>query len=121
MSSPVESTISAYSSKQVDVKVLPEKNLGPEAVSTERGLFRRANARAFDNDSLEEHYVPVVNHEGAHRYYPDFEWTPQEEKRVVRRVGPALTSPFLPQLTLGRPDRLAHLLLGVLDVLRLAA
>lgn len=88
MSSPAESTYSSFPSKEADVnvKALPENNLTPQAVSTERGLFQRANAKAFDNDSLEEHYAPIVNHEGAHRYDPKFEWDPKDEKRVVRRV-----------------------------------
>lgn len=88
MSSPAESTYSTSPGKEADanVKALPENNLTPEAVSTERGLFRRADAKAFDNESLEEHYAPIMNHEGAHRYDPKFEWDPKDEKRVVRRV-----------------------------------
>lgn len=80
MSSPAEST------KEADVKVRADGGLTPDGVSTERGFFKRADARAFDNDSLDAHYAPIVNHEGAHRYDPGFQWTPQEEKRVVRRA-----------------------------------
>lgn len=86
MPSSSESTYDAFPDKAVDVKVLPENHLTPEAVSTERSLFQRANARAFDNDDLEEHYAPIVNHEGAHRYDPKFEWEAKDEKRVVRKV-----------------------------------
>ena len=88
MSSPSGSTYSTSPKNEVEVKVLPENNLTPEAVSTETGLFKRANARAFDNDSLEEHYAPIVNHEGAHRYDPKYEWDPKDEKKVVRKVCP---------------------------------
>ena len=33
-----------------------------------------------------KHYSPVETYEGIHRYDPDFEWEPAEEKRVVRKV-----------------------------------
>jgi hypothetical protein len=33
-----------------------------------------------------DHYRPVETYEGIHRYDPDFEWKPAEEKRVVRKV-----------------------------------
>lgn len=32
------------------------------------------------------HYRPVDTYEGLHRYDPDFEWEPEEERRVVRKV-----------------------------------
>jgi hypothetical protein len=31
-------------------------------------------------------YRPVDSYEGLHRYDPDFDWEPEEEKRVVRKV-----------------------------------
>ena len=86
MSSPAESTYDTLTAKEVEVKTFPENRLTSEAVSAERGLFARSSARAFDNDSLAEHYAPIVNHEGAHRYDPNFEWDPKEEKKVVRKV-----------------------------------
>jgi hypothetical protein len=33
-----------------------------------------------------DRYRPVESYEGFHRYDPDFEWEPSEEKRVVRKV-----------------------------------
>jgi hypothetical protein len=33
-----------------------------------------------------DHYRPVDSYEGLHRYDPDFEWEPEEEKKVVRKV-----------------------------------
>jgi hypothetical protein len=32
------------------------------------------------------HYHPVDTYEGLHRYDPDFEWEPEEEKKIVRKV-----------------------------------
>jgi hypothetical protein len=31
-------------------------------------------------------YRPVDSYEGLHRYDPDFEWEPEEERKVVRKV-----------------------------------
>ena len=55
----------------------------PAAVKTK--LLQRSD-RAFDNDSLEDHYKPIESYEGLHRYDPKFEWTAPEEKRVIRKV-----------------------------------
>lgn len=33
-----------------------------------------------------DHYRPVDSYEGLHRYDPDFQWEPEEEKRVIRKV-----------------------------------
>lgn len=33
-----------------------------------------------------DHYKPVDSYEGLHRYDPDFDWEPEEERRVVRKV-----------------------------------
>jgi hypothetical protein len=34
----------------------------------------------------DEFYKPIEKYEGAHRYDPYFEWEPQEERKVVRKV-----------------------------------
>jgi hypothetical protein len=31
-------------------------------------------------------YRPVDTYEGIHRFDPDFEWEPQEERKIVRKV-----------------------------------
>jgi hypothetical protein len=38
--------------------------------------------------SVEDHrfYKPIDSYEGLHRWDPHFEWTPEEEKRIVRKV-----------------------------------
>jgi hypothetical protein len=33
-----------------------------------------------------DNYRPVDSYEGLHRYDLDFEWAPEEERKVVRRV-----------------------------------
>ena len=44
--------------------------------------------RDLDDGSSAEHdaYVPIHNYEGRHRYDPKAEWTPEEEKRLIRKV-----------------------------------
>ncbi|KAL2838267.1 major facilitator superfamily domain-containing protein [Aspergillus pseudoustus] len=39
-------------------------------------------------NSVEDHrfYKPIDSYEGLHRWDPDFEWTPEEEKRIVRKI-----------------------------------
>jgi hypothetical protein len=34
----------------------------------------------------QDNYRPVDSYEGLHRYDPDFEWEPEEERKVVRKV-----------------------------------
>ncbi|KAF2847184.1 MFS general substrate transporter [Plenodomus tracheiphilus IPT5] len=33
-----------------------------------------------------DHYRPVGTYEGLHRYDPNFDWEPEEEKKVVRKI-----------------------------------
>ncbi|KAL2854566.1 major facilitator superfamily domain-containing protein [Aspergillus pseudodeflectus] len=39
-------------------------------------------------NSVEDHrfYKPIDSYEGLHRWDPHFEWTPEEEKRIVRKI-----------------------------------
>jgi hypothetical protein len=34
----------------------------------------------------QDNYRPIDTYEGLHRYDPDFEWKPEEEKKLVRKV-----------------------------------
>lgn len=58
------------------------------AVISEPGIFKKATRGAtFEHDGTsEEFYKPIPTFEGIHRWDPDFEWEPKEEKRVVRRI-----------------------------------
>lgn len=75
-----DSPDSGNASPEADMKAFPE------AAVTDTTFFKRTEGRAFDNDSLESFYKPIDSYEGRHRYDPSFEWTPKEEKRVVRKV-----------------------------------
>ena len=67
--------------------------MADDAVVKETSMFKRSTQNGtFDNDSndsndsLSQYYAPIESYEGRHRYDPKFEWTPKEEKRVVRKV-----------------------------------
>ncbi|KAL9620912.1 MAG: hypothetical protein Q9160_004565 [Pyrenula sp. 1 TL-2023] len=40
---------------------------------------------AFLSAGLTDHYTPIDSYEGRHRYDPKFQWTEEEEKRLVRK------------------------------------
>lgn len=58
----------------------------PEARITETKLNRKEGRVTFDRESLEDFYKPIDSYEGRHRYDPNFEWEPKEEKRLVRKI-----------------------------------
>lgn len=59
-----------------------------DATVTNTRLFSRTEGRTtFETSSLESYYKPIDSYEGLHRYDPEFQWEPKEEKRLVRKVG----------------------------------
>ncbi|KAF2036193.1 MFS general substrate transporter [Setomelanomma holmii] len=38
------------------------------------------------NGLRQDNYRPVDTYEGLHRYDPDFEWEPEEERKVIRKI-----------------------------------
>lgn len=40
----------------------------------------------FDTTEDPRFYKPIPEYEGAHRWDPEFEWTDEEEKAVVKKV-----------------------------------
>ena len=41
---------------------------------------------SFDTTEDPDLYRPISTYEGIHRWDPDFEWTEQEEKRLIKKV-----------------------------------
>ena len=41
----------------------------------------------FDTINEKSFYTPIERYEGKHRYDPEFEWEPKEEKKLIRKVG----------------------------------
>lgn len=55
-------------------------------------LLPTRTVRANNNTTFERfgralHHQPVERYEGSHRYDPQFEWEPKEERKLVRKVG----------------------------------
>lgn len=67
-------------------------NVGVSAAySTDSELAGRERARFHDEPTFEmtedaQFYKPIDTYEGIHRWDPDFEWSPEEEKKIVRKV-----------------------------------
>lgn len=49
-------------------------------------LSSEVSHTALDDGSLAAFYEPIDAYEGRHRYDPNFEWEPAEEKRLVRKI-----------------------------------
>lgn len=50
----------------------------------------RHTGNTFSGSGLKSRfYKPIEKYEGHHRYDPDFEWEPEEERKVVRKVRPS--------------------------------
>ena len=50
------------------------------------GAYSKQIDSAFDTTEDPRFYKPIPEYEGIHRWDPDFEWTEEEEKAVVRKV-----------------------------------
>lgn len=47
---------------------------------------KQARGEAFALGGDTRYYEPIDEYEGKHRWDPQAEWTPEEEKRIVRRL-----------------------------------
>lgn len=47
----------------------------------------RENNTTFERFGKASYHQPIERYEGSHRYNPQFEWEPKEEKKLVRKVG----------------------------------
>lgn len=50
------------------------------------GKKYREGATFATHGLRQDNYRPVDSYEGLHRYDPDFEWEPEEERKVIRKV-----------------------------------
>lgn len=58
----------------------------PVTDSKNSSSLRVDNGEAFADGGDVRFYRPVEGYEGMHRYDPLEQWTPQEEKKLVRKV-----------------------------------
>ncbi|KAJ3041209.1 hypothetical protein HDV00_009747 [Rhizophlyctis rosea] len=45
-----------------------------------------SDVNVFDIEELAEHYMPRDDYEGRHRFDPKFQWTAEEERKLVRKI-----------------------------------
>ncbi|KAH3905515.1 hypothetical protein HBI56_200120 [Parastagonospora nodorum] len=80
---PVSSGDVPAASKEID---LTESASGSE-IGVHSSSKGRRGENAFSTHGLrQDNYRPVDTYEGIHRYDPDFEWEPEEERKVVRKI-----------------------------------
>jgi hypothetical protein len=72
-----------------DTKAFP-KSIAAEAssssLSSDEPRRHKDGDAAFDTSEDPRYYKPIPTYEGFHRWDPDFEWTEEEEKRLIRKV-----------------------------------
>jgi len=57
------------------------------ASETDVSTSELPKGRTFAGSGLHSRfYKPLDSYEGKHRYDPDFDWEPEEERKVVRKV-----------------------------------
>lgn len=70
-----------------DSSLEKDKNKGIHSARTtgaDDGTDLPTYTSTFQGD--QSFYTPIEQYEGKHRYDPDFEWGPKEEKKLVRKV-----------------------------------
>ncbi|KKK23112.1 hypothetical protein ARAM_004581 [Aspergillus rambellii] len=71
-----------------DIKKSPDAILGSGSSSSSlefkaRVQIKEYNGCTFDASEDPRFYKPIPEYEGVHRWDPDFDWSPEEEKRLV--------------------------------------
>lgn len=72
-------------SKGAEVGVAVSES-GSDYSSTAVGLQKQHRGEAFAEGGSTKFYEPIPEYEGRHRWDPTAEWTPAEEKKLVRTV-----------------------------------
>ncbi|KAI9045632.1 putative transporter [Aspergillus affinis] len=61
-------------------------NTSSSSLDQPRARVKDLGECAFDTVEDPRYYKPIDSYEGIHRWDPDFEWTEEEEKRVIRKI-----------------------------------
>ena len=83
-------------SEDYDKKAVPQVSSTSDSDSSSsfggrQGVIKPVDC-AFDTTEDPRYYKPIPEYEGYHRWDPEFEWTEEEEKAVVKKVCDALAS-----------------------------
>ena len=80
----LNNTTGLFSSGRLEIDV-PTSASSSQTSHEQTGDGKRGTTWAA-NGLKAVHYRPVDSYEGLHRYEPDFDWEPEEEKKVIRKV-----------------------------------
>ena len=58
----------------------------PSSSDTKLGIVDKLGQHVYEDEETKALYKPIEGYEGSHRFDPDFKWTPEEEKRLVKTL-----------------------------------
>ncbi|KAL4810206.1 major facilitator superfamily domain-containing protein [Aspergillus unguis] len=89
-------TDNAILGNEVTAPVDDETKKGPDAVvesdsssdseNKSSSKYKEFREAAFDQSEDPRFYKPIDEYEGIHRWDPDFDWTEEEEKKLIRKI-----------------------------------
>lgn len=82
----IEEVKNTGSDARTDSKLEPRISSAESSSSSTYDGPRAQVDCAFDTTEDPQFYKPIPEYEGAHRWDPDFQWTEEEEKAVVKKV-----------------------------------
>ena len=78
--------IESLQDSAIDLKHIAQSEAVVSEYTTNSGQSSLAEGKAFLRISGVDDEEPIDTYEGKHRWDPYFEWQPDEEKRVVRKI-----------------------------------
>ncbi|KAJ5288524.1 transporter [Penicillium angulare] len=74
-----------YQNKDTKEKTPGSESISSSSTEDNRGETKSIH-RAFDTTEDPIYYKPIESYEGYHRWDPEFQWTEEEEKAVVKKI-----------------------------------
>jgi hypothetical protein len=68
------------------LKVSPGTSIGDDSDRERQQSHSNKAEGTFEGADSHRLFRPIDSYEGLHRWDPDFQWTEQEEKKIVRKV-----------------------------------
>lgn len=97
MGSPLKDTKSGFSVRITDVASTPPASDSGDVKPARRSGYGSTEVHAFSDPSVADYWRKVyerASYENRHRFDPSFQWSADEEKKLVRKVG----SPFVSRI-----------------------
>ncbi|KAJ5766280.1 uncharacterized protein N7511_003896 [Penicillium nucicola] len=64
----------------------PGTSIGDNSDKEQQQIYSSKREGTFEASDSPHLFRPIDNYEGLHRWDPDFQWTEQEEKKIVRKI-----------------------------------